>query len=82
MVSAILIAFSSIFSVLEAQLMKYHELVRVWEERIDKNFTLRDGIRKKPSLVGSLDTYRNQSWACTSLEPPSRRKAVTARAGV
>ena len=40
----------------------------------------RDGIRKKPSLVGSLDTYRNQSWAC--FEPPPRRKAATARTGV
>ena len=38
-VSAIFIAFSSVFSVLETQLMKYQELVRVWEERSDKNFT-------------------------------------------
>ena len=37
----------------------------------------RDGIRKKPSFVLSLDTYRNQSWAC--FEP--RRKAATARTG-
>ena len=37
----------------------------------------RDGIRKKPSFVLSLDTYRNQSWAC--FEPPPRRKAATAR---
>ena len=48
-------------------------------KEVIKNFTPRDGIRKKPSLVGSLDTYRNQSWAC--FEPPPRRKAATARAG-
>ena len=40
----------------------------------------RDGIRKKPSFVLSLDTYRNQSWAC--FEPPPRRKAATAQTGV
>ena len=45
-VSAILIAFSSIFSVLEAQLMKYQELVRVWEERSDKNFHTKIGKQK------------------------------------